>query len=82
MDGIIVIGTDGGAPALDAVAAKTLDMTIGLCGCATGRTGAQLLIDDLRNGTKPKDRFVPVNALVITSDNLDDAKAKIASGEC
>jgi hypothetical protein len=57
-------------------------MTISLCGYATGRTGAQLLIDDLRNGTKPKDRFVPVNALVITSDNLADVKAKIASGEC
>ena len=82
MDDIIIIGTDGGAPALDAVGAKTLDMTISLCGYATGHTGAQLLIDNLRNGTKPKDRFVPIDALVITSDNLADAKQKIASGQC
>jgi ABC-type sugar transport system substrate-binding protein len=82
MDGIVIIGTDGGAPALDAVGAKTLDMTISLCGYATGRTGAQVLIDYLRNGTKPKNRLVPVKAMEITSDNLADARSKIMSGDC
>ena len=82
MDDIIIIGTDGGAPALEAVGAKTLDMTISLCGYATGRQGAQALIDYLRDGTEPADRFVPVNTLTITAENLVDSQTKISNGEC
>ena len=67
MDSIYIIGTDGGAPALEAVAAKTMDMTISLCGYATGRAGAKALIDYLRDNKKPGDRFVPVEALTIST---------------
>ncbi|CAN5860556.1 hypothetical protein BH10ACT9_BH10ACT9_08150 [soil metagenome] len=82
MDDIIIIGTDGGEPALEAVGAGTLDMTISLCGYATGRAGASALIDNLRDGAEPEDRFVEVDALTITPDTLDDARAKMAAGEC
>lgn len=82
MDSIVIIGTDGGEPALNAIAAGTLDMTISLCGYASGRVAAAKLIDNLRNGTKPNDRFVPVEALMITKSNLADARAKISTGKC
>ena len=82
MDSIVIIGTDGGAPALEAIGAKTMDMTISLCGYATGRQGAQALIDYLRDGTKPNNRFVEVDALTITSENLADAQTKIKDGQC
>jgi ABC-type sugar transport system substrate-binding protein len=82
MDNVVIIGTDGGEPALQAVAAGTLDMTISLCGYATGKKGATTLIDNLRNGTKPEERFVEVDTLEITRDNLADSRAKIAAGEC
>jgi ABC-type sugar transport system substrate-binding protein len=82
MDGIVIIGTDGGGPALDAVGAGNLDMTISLCGYATGKLAGTTLIDNLRNGTKPEQRFVTVEGLEITPDSLDDARAKVANGEC
>lgn len=82
VDSIVIIGTDGGEPALNAIAAGTLDMTISLCGYASGRVAAAKLIDNLRNGTKPNDRFVPVEALMITKSNLADARAKISAGKC
>jgi ABC-type sugar transport system substrate-binding protein len=82
MDDIVIIGTDGGDPALDAINAGTLDMTVSLCGYATGRAAATTLIDNVREGTKPEDRLVKVDGLLITSDTLDDARAKMASGEC
>ncbi|MGH3641900.1 MAG: sugar ABC transporter substrate-binding protein, partial [Mycobacterium sp.] len=82
MDSIVIIGTDGGEPALQAVSAGTLDMTISLCGYATGKAGASTLIDNLRKGTKPEERIVKVDGLQITKDNLNDARSKMASGEC
>ncbi|WP_123026700.1 sugar ABC transporter substrate-binding protein [Mycolicibacterium stellerae] len=82
MDSIVIIGTDGGAPALEAVGAKTMDMTISLCGYATGRQGAQVLINYLRENKKPAERFVEVDSLTITSANLTDAQAKIKDGKC
>lgn len=57
-------------------------MTISLCGYASGRVAAAKVIDNLRNGTKPDDRFVPVEALTITKSNLVDARAKISAGKC
>lgn len=57
-------------------------MTISLCGYPSGRVAAAKLIDNLRNGTKPNDRFVPVEALMITKSNLADARAKISAGKC
>ncbi|BBX39291.1 sugar ABC transporter substrate-binding protein [Mycobacterium simiae] len=82
IDSIVIIGSDGGEPALNAIAAGTLDMTISLRGYASGRVAATKRIDNLRNGTKPNDRFVPVEALMITKSNLADARAKISAGNC
>ncbi|WNG87819.1 sugar ABC transporter substrate-binding protein [Mycobacterium sp. ITM-2016-00317] len=82
MDDIVIIGTDGGEPALQAVESGTLDMTISLCGYATGRAGASALIANLRDGSKPENRFIEVAGLEITRDNLTDARAKMASGDC
>ncbi len=82
MDSIYIVGTDGGAPAIDAIAAKSMDMTISLCGYATGRAGAEALIGYLRENKKPENRFVPVEALTITTENLADSQAKIKNGQC
>ena len=82
MDKILIIGTDGGEPAREAIANGDLDMTISLCGYASGKKGAEVLIDYLRDGTEPSDRFVPVEALTITADNLEDAQAQIEAGDC
>jgi ABC-type sugar transport system substrate-binding protein len=82
MEEILIIGTDGGAPALEAVGAGELDMTISLCGYATGRTGAETLIAYLRDGTEPAERFVTVDALTITTDSLAEAQATIDAGDC
>jgi ABC-type sugar transport system substrate-binding protein len=82
LEDILIIGTDGGAPALEAIANEELDMTIHLCGYATGTLGAQLLIDFLRDGTEPDDRFVTIEALTITGENLEDAQTQIDAGDC
>ena len=81
-DDILIIGTDGGAPALEAISAGDLDMTISLCGYATGRQGAQVLIDYVQDGTEPEDRVVPVEVLTITPDNLEASQAQIDAGDC
>lgn len=40
------------------------------------------MIDDLRHGNKPKDHFIPVDALEITKSNLEQAQDEISAGKC
>lgn len=82
MDDITIIGTDGGAPAIEAIGAGDLDMTISLCGYASGVTGMEVLLANMQDGTEPEDRFVPVDLLTITSENLTEAQSTIDAGDC
>jgi ABC-type sugar transport system substrate-binding protein len=82
MDQILIIGTDGGEPARLAVDAGDLDMTISMCGAATGTKAMETMIAYLRDGTEPADHTVDIAGEVITKDTYADVEKKIAAGEC
>ena len=82
MDDIVIIGTDGGEPAREAVRDGDLDMTITLCGVATGKTAVQTLAAYARDGEKPADRVTAVESQQITADTYDDVEALISAGDC
>jgi ABC-type sugar transport system substrate-binding protein len=82
MEDIVIIGTDGGEPARQAVANGELDMTITLCGVATGKKALDTLIAYVREGEKPAERFTDVESQLITADTYDDVEALIAAGDC
>ncbi|GAB3259306.1 sugar ABC transporter substrate-binding protein [Kineosporia babensis] len=81
-DDIVVIGGDGTPDAIAAVEAGTLDMTVSLCGYVTGVRSTELMLDFLRNGTKPAERVLEIPTLQIDSDSVTEAKEKITAGEC
>ncbi|SFL39135.1 sugar ABC transporter substrate-binding protein [Geodermatophilus ruber] len=82
MEDIVIIGTDGGEPARQAVANGELDMTITLCGVATGKLAMDTLVAFVRDGQKPDERFVDVPSQLITTESYEDVEALIAAGDC
>lgn len=42
----------------------------------------EVLLANMQDGTEPEDRFVPVDLLTITSENLTEAQSTIDAGDC
>ncbi len=82
MEDIVIIGTDGGAPARQAVADGELDMTITLCGVATGKLVVDTLVAYVRDAEEPAERFTDVATQLITPETYEDVEAMIAAGDC
>nr|WP_239521759.1 sugar ABC transporter substrate-binding protein [Geodermatophilus sabuli] len=82
MEDIVIIGTDGGEPARQAVAAGELDMTITLCGFLNGKQAMDTLVTFIRDGEEPSGRTVDVTSQMVTPDTYEDVEALIASGDC
>ncbi|MBB3085301.1 sugar ABC transporter substrate-binding protein [Geodermatophilus sabuli] len=82
MEDIVIIGTDGGEPARQAVAAGELDMTITLCGFLNGKQAMDTLVSFVRDGDEPAERTVEVTSQMVTRDSYEDVEALIASGDC
>jgi ABC-type sugar transport system substrate-binding protein len=78
---IVVIGTDGGKPAREAVAGGDLDMTVSVCGYATGVQAVKVLVGHLRDGETP-DEHTKTDTLTVTADTAAAAEEVIARGEC
>jgi ABC-type sugar transport system substrate-binding protein len=81
LDDIVVIGTDGGSPAREAVAAGELDMTISICGYATGVRAVEVLTSFLRDGVTPP-AHVQTDTLTVTPDTAAEAEQVVQRGEC
>jgi ABC-type sugar transport system substrate-binding protein len=82
MTDIVIIGTDGGKPARDAVKAGDLDYTISLCGYATGRIAVNIIKDKLDGGKTPSQHIVPTPFLEFTPDTVDANNVKVDNKEC
>jgi ABC-type sugar transport system substrate-binding protein len=82
LEDILIIGTDGGEPARQAVNSGELDMTITLCGVSTGARAVEVLVAQLRDDTRPDGRVVDVTSQIITQDTYAEVEDLIASGEC
>jgi ABC-type sugar transport system substrate-binding protein len=82
MDQIVIIGTDGGEPARDAVKAGDLDYTISLCGYATGAIAVGVIQDKVNGDTDPDERIVPIPVLDYTADTAEENDRKIDNKEC
>lgn len=80
-DEIIIAGTDGGPPALEAVKKGDLDVTFSLCGYAQGAQAVRTLIDYIRDGKKPPAN-VETPQVVFTTDNIDEKLASLTREEC
>lgn len=78
---VLVVGTDGGPPALEAVRKGDLDVTWSLCGYRQGVEAAQILIDNITNGDEPEE-FVATEQLVLTPDNIDEEVAGLTTEDC
>jgi ABC-type sugar transport system substrate-binding protein len=81
MKKLIIIGTDGGAPALAAVKAGDLDYTISLCGYATGLKAIDVLNDKLNNNKTPA-KYVPITTQVFTPSTIDAKLASLKKEDC
>ncbi len=81
-DDILIVGTDGGPPALEAVAAGDLDVTWSLCGYAQGVEAVQTVIDNIENGTEPPDGFVATKQLMLTQDTIKEETAGLTRDDC
>jgi ABC-type sugar transport system substrate-binding protein len=81
LEDIILIGTDGGSPARKAVAVGELDMTISICGYATGVQAVEVLTAHLRDGDSPP-AHVQTDTLTVTPETAADAEQVVERGEC
>ena len=80
-DDILVIGTDGGPAALDAVKAGDIDYTISLCGFAQGKQVIEVLNDQISNDVQPEETIF-TETLIFTPDTYDENITKVESGDC
>lgn len=80
MDDIVIIGTDGGAPALEAVEAGDLDYTISVCGYATGLRAVEVLNSTFEGEEVPP--FVPIETEVFTPDNIEEKLDELGREDC
>jgi ABC-type sugar transport system substrate-binding protein len=74
-DDILVLGTDGGETALEAVEAGTIDYTVSLCGFREGSSAIDTLNTYFEDG-EVSDRIVSETE-VFTTDNIADQRAEL-----
>ncbi|MDX6588247.1 MAG: inositol transport system substrate-binding protein [Solirubrobacterales bacterium] len=77
---LIVIGTDGGDAALDAVEAGDIDMTVSLCGYREGASAIDTLNTFLEEGDVD-DRVVS-EVEIFTTDNIEEKRADLSREDC
>jgi ABC-type sugar transport system substrate-binding protein len=65
---VLIVGTDGGAPAIAAVKRGEIDFTVSLCGYSQGVRAIQVLVDYIKNGTKPPKTVVTRNETFTPQD--------------
>ena len=82
MKDILIIGTDGGKPARDAVKAGDLDYTISLCGYATGAIAVGVIRDKVVGQKDPAGHIVPIPVLDYTQETAAENDRKINAKEC
>jgi len=75
LDDIIVVGTDGGEAALDAVEAGEIDMTVNLCGFREGASGVDALNTFYTEGSV--DERIVSDVEVFTTENAADLRAEL-----
>ncbi len=80
-DNILVVGTDGGPPALEAVVKGELDATWSLCGYYQGVVAARTLIENVNDGVDPS-AFVPTRQLMLTQQNIAEKTADLTTEDC
>jgi ABC-type sugar transport system substrate-binding protein len=80
LDDFLIIGTDGGAPALDLVERGVIDMTISLCGYREGQSAIRVLNDLLEGKDVPKRVVSKVE--VFTTENVKQKRAGLTREEC
>lgn len=79
-DELIVVGTDGGDAALEAVAAGDIDMTVSLCGYREGISAIDTLNTFLEDG-EVEDRVVS-RVEIFTPQNIEDKQAELTPEDC
>jgi ABC-type sugar transport system substrate-binding protein len=79
-DEIVIVGTDGGEAALDAVARGDIDMTISLCGYREGASGIDTLNTFLEDGeVEPR---VVSHVEEFTTDNVEQKREELTPEDC
>jgi len=73
-DQIAIYGYDGSADALRAVRDGRLAATVDQFPGEQGRTAVRVLVDFIRNGTKPESDNILIDPIAITADNIDQAE--------
>jgi ABC-type sugar transport system substrate-binding protein len=79
-DDILVVGTDGGPAALDAVREGNLDATFSLCGFAQGKRAIDVLRKHF-DGQEPP-ATIYTETLLFTPENVAENLKKVDAGEC
>lgn len=80
LDQFVIVGTDGGDAALDAVEKGDIDMTISLCGYREGRSAIDTLNTFFEEGDVD-DRVVS-QVEEFTTDNAADKRAELTPEDC
>jgi ABC-type sugar transport system substrate-binding protein len=78
LDQFQIVGTDGGEPAIKAVEAGDIDMTVALCGYREGISAANTLNTFFENGSGPKRVVSPVE--IFTTANAKQKFAELGIG--
>ena len=79
-DDILVVGTDGGPAALDAVKAGKLDATFSLCGFAQGKQAIEVFKNHF-DGQEPEN-VIYTDTLLFNQENYEENIKKVEGGEC
>lgn len=80
LDDILIIGTDGGDAALEAVTKGEIDMTISLCGYAEGANAINILNGYFETGeVEPR---VVSHVEEFTTENIKEKQASLTREEC
>ena len=80
MDDILILGTDGGAAALDVVEQGDLDMTISLCGYREGASAVDVVKQHFDSQDAPK--RVVSHVEVFTPDNIEEKQSTLDREDC
>jgi ABC-type sugar transport system substrate-binding protein len=80
-DKVLVVGTDGGEPALEAVKKGDIDVTFSLCGYAQGAQAVKTLVEYIRDGKKPGPT-VKTPQVVFTTADIDKKLAGLTQEQC
>lgn len=81
MDDILIIGTDGGAPAIQAVKDGELDYTVSLCGFAQGVQAIKTLAAYFKTGQRPGP-IIKTRQAVYTPSTVEAQLKRLTKQDC